>query len=121
MDGGKRPDIALEAGIRPLASSAGLGGKEEEEEGSCSSSSTAACDIELDDPTHSPAMFPGLRPIIPPPIDLKSVAASALSAVQAPAPAEPRGMEVEEPSETKLAPRGTFSLRHVDRPTSLRQ
>ncbi|KAK6851643.1 hypothetical protein PG995_011768 [Apiospora arundinis] len=125
MDGGKRPDIAFEAGSRPLASSIGEGGEEEEEEeeeeGSCSSSSTSSSDIEIDDEhTHSPAMSPETRPAMPPAIDLKSLAASALSAVQAPAPDEPRDV-IEERMEMDLGPQESFSSRSGDRPTSLRQ
>ncbi|KAK8108776.1 hypothetical protein PG984_014577 [Apiospora sp. TS-2023a] len=122
MDGGKRPDIAFEAGSRPLASSLGEGGEEEEEEGddeegSYTSSSGESSDIEIDDEhTHSPAMSPESRPTIPPAIDLKSLAASALSAVQAD---EPR--DVQEPRERELVPQETFSSRNGDRSTSLRQ
>ncbi|KAK7937918.1 C2H2 type zinc finger domain-containing protein [Apiospora aurea] len=123
MDGGKRPDIAFEAGSRPLSSSVGEGGEEgeegdEEEEGSCSSSSASSSEHEFDDQTLSPAMSPESRPIIPPAIDLKSLAASALS-IQAPAPEEPR--DVEQTNEMGLVRQETFSSRHGDRPTSLRQ
>ncbi|KAK7972467.1 hypothetical protein PG988_006601 [Apiospora saccharicola] len=122
MDGGKRPDIAFEAGSRPLASSLGEGGEEEEEEGddeegSYTSSSGESSDIEIDDEhTHSPAMSPESRPTIPPAIDLKSLAASALSAVQAD---EPR--DVPEPRGREMVPQETFSSPNGDRSTSLRQ
>ncbi|KAK8120397.1 hypothetical protein PG999_004517 [Apiospora kogelbergensis] len=69
MDGGKRPDIAIEAGRWPLASSVG----EEEEQGSCSPSSIEYSDAAID------------SPVMPLTIDLKSLAANALSVVQAPA------------------------------------
>ncbi|KAK8076571.1 hypothetical protein PG994_003843 [Apiospora phragmitis] len=125
MDGGKRPDIAFEAGSRPLASSIGEGGEEEEgdgeEEGSYSSSSGSSSDNEIDEHTHSPAMSPESRPTIPPAIDLKSLAASALSAVQAPAPAPDEPRDGELPRQMELVSQETFSSRNGDRPTSLRQ
>ncbi|KAK8123622.1 C2H2 type zinc finger domain-containing protein [Apiospora kogelbergensis] len=106
MDGGKRPDIAFEAGSRPLLIGEGGEEEEEEEEESYSSSSATSSDIDIDDEhTHN----------------LKSLAASALSAVHtAPAPGEPRDV-VEEPTAMEMVPQETFSSRNGERTTSLRQ
>ncbi|KAK8117644.1 C2H2 type zinc finger domain-containing protein [Apiospora kogelbergensis] len=93
MDGGKRPDIAFEAGSRPLLIGEGGEEEEEEEEESYSSSSATSSDIDIDDEhTHN----------------LKSLAASALSAVHtAPAPGEPRDV-VEEPTAMEMVPPRDF-------------
>jgi len=95
MDGGKRPDIAIEAGRWPLASSLG----EEEEQESCSPSSTGSSDATIDSPTMSPES----RPAMPLAIDLKSLAANALSIAQAPALDALRNMEG--PTQKRLSSR----------------
>ncbi|KAK8091968.1 hypothetical protein PG997_002329 [Apiospora hydei] len=58
-------------------------------------------------------MSPESRPIIPPAIDLKSLAASALS-IQAPAPEEPR--DVEQPSEMGLSAPATATASSLASP-----
>ncbi|KAK8013731.1 hypothetical protein PG991_009324 [Apiospora marii] len=105
MDGGKRPDIAIEAVRWPLASSLG----EEEEQERCSPSSTGSSDATIDSPTMSPES----RPAMPLAIDLKSLAANALSIAQAPALDALRNMEG--PTQKRL------SSRDVDRSTGLHQ
>lgn len=111
MDGGKRPDIAIEAGNRPLVISL----NEYEEKGSCSPSSTETSDATMD----SPAMSPKPRPVMPPAIDHKSLSVNVLSTVQAPAMDQLR--DVQKPSERELVPENTFSSKNLDLRMSLHQ
>lgn len=126
LDGGKRPDIAFEAGSRPLAAYADED-YDDEDDRSESSSGTSAVSGDEDRYIGSPtAMSPDARPTEPPSggsMDLKLLAAGAvarLTAQSPPSDAVSRHSEPERPHRvmSPISPRLHESLRLHQQPQS---